>query len=537
MFASVHLSEAQLISLCPTFIRTSTALRITGVGPTIDRLTPEARVGETLDVAFRTPPGMDVDELARTEGVVELTARNGVLGLRGLVLQEPHGYLFFVRPSVAGHVNLRELPQALRMTDFSLADASLSGMLNVCVHNELLGEIDDLVARLEVKRDEAIAAARAQVAFQASLTKLQTILDSSPDAFLIIDRQGEIVFANPQAESLFGYPGGELLGQAAALILPDPACRCAQGSAAWGERLCLSGERRLDRAEQTGLRRNGEAFTADVSACPLEIEEGGFLVATVRDTTERRRFEDLLRDKNRQLVEANRAQDHFLAAMSHELRAPLNTVIGFAGNLLMGLPGPLNEEQEVQLRNIRGAASNLLVVLNDLCDLARIDAGKLDLYPERFVLQDLMGEVTSTLRPLAEEKGLDFGLEGPGGGVLLETDRRALRQILLNLLGNAIKYTDHGRVRLSLRPAPDGEGRAIELSVTDTGVGISEDDQARLFEAFARGVSGRDHRREGPGLGLHISQRLAEMLGGRIRCASRLGRGSVFTLQLPLARS
>ena len=256
-------------------------------------------------------------------------------------------------------------------------------------------------------------------------------------------------------------------------------------------------------------------------------------------SSRRKKFEQTLRQKNIELEEKNLelgralvAKDDFLAGMSHELRTPLNAIIGFTGTLLMKLPGPLNEEQAKQLRTVRSSAKHLLSLINDLLDLAKIGSGKITLHIEPVVCQTLVDEVYTTLLPLANKKGLTFTVKTPEKELILNTDQRALRQILLNLTSNAIKFTESGEVALILDSCDYGGHVCTQFSVHDTGVGIAPEDQEKLFEPFARARQYNPRRREGAGLGLHLSQKLAALLKGEIQFKSEYGKGSTFTLSL-----
>ena len=239
---------------------------------------------------------------------------------------------------------------------------------------------------------------------------------------------------------------------------------------------------------------------------------------------------------------ANRAKSEFLTSMSHELRTPLNAILGFTGTLLMRLPGPLNPDQERQLTTVKTSAKHLLALINDILDLAKIEAGKVELRLVPVECQALLNEVAASLRPLALQKGLGFGLSMPDAPLTLVSDARVLSQILINLVNNAIKFTDHGEVQLRLyteqrEPRAAGAAGSTELwvcfSVSDTGIGIRAEDQSRLFTEFGRVASAAVREREGTGLGLRLSRKLAELLGGQIELASVFGQGSRFTLALP----
>jgi signal transduction histidine kinase len=227
---------------------------------------------------------------------------------------------------------------------------------------------------------------------------------------------------------------------------------------------------------------------------------------------------------------SDRLKSDFLAGMSHELRTPLNAIIGFTGVLLMQLPGPLTPDQETQLRTVESGAKHLLALINDLLDVAKIEAGKIELHLEPVVCQHVMEEVATALRSLAEGKGLRLEVCAPPAEVVVQTDRRALSQILINLTSNGIKFTDQGRVRLELMVRQEANRTLTEISVVDTGIGIRPEDQALLFAAFVQVRSGSQPRSEGTGLGLHLCQKLAALLGGHITLHSEYGKGSRFTL-------
>ncbi|MGK5057172.1 response regulator [Janthinobacterium lividum] len=239
--------------------------------------------------------------------------------------------------------------------------------------------------------------------------------------------------------------------------------------------------------------------------------------------------------KNLELAEASRMKSAFIANMSHELRTPLNAIIGFTGALLMKLPGPLTSDQDKQLNTIRASARHLLSLINDILDVAKIEAGKLTLSIEPVHCQELMAEVADTLRPLAQQKGLALEMAlGEAGQppAIIDTDRRALTQILINLLNNAIKFTEQGTVRISLAQREEDGVLVTEMSIADSGAGIKEEDQAKLFQAFSQLDSTSTRHVEGAGLGLYLCQNLANAIGGALFFNSDYGSGSTFTLAL-----
>lgn len=253
-------------------------------------------------------------------------------------------------------------------------------------------------------------------------------------------------------------------------------------------------------------------------------------------TQHRRHLEKLVLDRTTELrkaleqaKEADRIKSAFLATMSHELRTPLNSIIGFTGVLLQDLAGPLNPEQRKQLSMVQGSSRHLLALINDVLDISKIEAGQMKVTRELFDLGGTIAHVVESIRPQALKKGLALKVDiAPGIGAWT-SDSRRVEQIILNLLYNAVKFTDRGEVSLK---ASIEQGR-LRLSVADTGIGIKAEDLALIFQPFMQVDAGLTRRHEGTGLGLAICRRLADLLGGEIHAESEFGKGSVFTLTLP----
>jgi PAS domain S-box-containing protein len=258
------------------------------------------------------------------------------------------------------------------------------------------------------------------------------------------------------------------------------------------------------------------------------------IVGICVDITVQKSVEAQLSRARDQAEAADRVKSAFLATMSHELRTPLNSILGFTGILLQELAGPLNEEQTRQLSMVRNSSKHLLNLINDVLDISRIEAGEMTLTREPFRIAESAESVMDLLRPLAEEKSLELELHLHGGSRERLGDQRRFEQILLNLLGNAIKFTDRGRVSLTVDTRSDTAHNGVLVQVEDTGIGIREEDLPNLFRPFRQIDSTLSRKHEGTGLGLVICKRLTDLMGGDIRVSSQWGTGTRFTVHLPL---
>jgi signal transduction histidine kinase len=286
--------------------------------------------------------------------------------------------------------------------------------------------------------------------------------------------------------------------------------------------------------ELTHTRRDGTTF-AVASRWTLRKDDANAPTGIIElnyDITERKQFERALQEKNIELENAAESKNRFLANMSHELRTPLNGIIGFAEFLSDGKPGPLNAKQKEYLTDILDSGRHLLQLINDVLDLAKVEANKMELRTERFLLKTAIEGVCAVARPIALKKRLEVTVSVAPEIDEVVLDPQKFKQILYNLVSNALKFTDEGG-RVEVAAISLGAER-FSLSVKDTGIGIRTEDFPRLFSEFEQLDSGAARRYEGTGLGLALTRKLVELQGGTIGVASEFGQGSTFTVVLPV---
>jgi PAS domain S-box-containing protein len=392
---------------------------------------------------------------------------------------------------------------------------------------ELERRVSERTAQLE---REVAEHRRTEESLSRSERRYRELVQSANSIILRWDTEGRITFLNEFGQSFFGLREEECLGRSVVgTIVPESES---------GGRDLLSLMRHVARHpeqhkvnENENVRSDGERVWIAWTNRPV-LDANGELVETLsvgNDITQLKNAERELKIAKEAAEAADRLKSAFLATMSHELRTPLNSIIGFTGLLIEGLAGPLNEEQARQLGMVQNSSRHLLALINDVLDLSKIEAGQLNVQKAPFSFREAATRVVMTVKPLAEKKGLRMRFElAPEVGTVV-SDRRRVEQVLMNLLGNAIKFTDRGEVEVA---AAVRDGNVV-TSVRDTGIGVKPEDQAILFRPFQQVDSGLARTHEGTGLGLSICRKLIGLLGGSIDFSSTFGVGSVFTFRIP----
>jgi PAS domain S-box-containing protein len=437
-----------------------------------------------------------------------------------------------------------EYPTGQLKGEFSIAP--VFDDFNNCIG--LVGSVHDITERK--KAEERLA---------ESERKYRELVEQANSIILRWTSDGQISFINDFGQRFFGYSAGEILGRHVIGTIVPPTENSGRDLRQLIEQIC-SEPKAFEKNVNENMRRNGErvwiSWTNRVVLAP-----GGQLAEILSvgtDITESRRADEQIRrlheDLQRYAVELERrvaertaelavALDHakeadhlksaFLATMSHELRTPLNSIIGFTGILLMGLVGPLNQEQNKQLIMVQDSARHLLELINDVLDISKIEAGQLELARDPFDMKTSIEKSLEKIAPLAEKKGLTLtAVIAPSVGEILG-DRRRVEQIIINLLSNAVKFTDRGEVHIESQFEDD----CLVTRVIDTGIGIRPEDLDTLFKPFRQVDTGTTRQYEGTGLGLSICKRLVEAMEGRIQVESEWGKGSIFTFIMSLERT
>ncbi len=446
-----------------------------------------------------------------------------VVGARGAALVDAEGEVV----AASGETPTLAPPGPLPL-EFALTSGSL--LVWASPYTPFFGQDElDLLASLGVLADLAMNRLRAG----EKAAQLAAIVESSNDAIVGTSPDGTILSWNGGAQRLFGYPAEEACGAHISILAPDGTndrTSLLLAAAGGGQPV----------ANHETRRRGKDGTEVDISLAISPITDSTGEVVGVsgiaRDITERKQLEAELARTRDQAIEASRLKSEFLATMSHEIRTPMNGVLGMTG-LLLGTE--LSEEQRDLAETARRSAEALLSVLNDILDFSKIEAGKLDLEVVDFDLRRILEEVDDLLAGQARAKGLDLATAVDADlAPALRGDPGRIRQILLNLVGNAVKFTEQGQVVVTAAVLDRGPGGdLVSISVSDTGIGIDPEAQQRLFQSFSQADASTTRRYGGSGLGLAISQQLAHLMGGTLEVQSEPGVGSTFSLRVRLERS
>ncbi len=362
------------------------------------------------------------------------------------------------------------------------------------------------------------------------------ILESITDAFIALNRQWQITYINSQAAEILQQKPVQLLKQDFWQIFPDDL-----------------GYRHAESYRRAVTEKSIATFENYYSPTDSWLEIRAYpgaegLSIFLRDITERKKAEEQLRQRTAQLgvtmkvaeeartkaEEASRTKSEFLANMSHELRTPLNAIIGYSEMLEENAEDTGQEDFVPDIRKIQGAGKHLLHLINDVLDLSKIEAGRMELHLETFAIIPLIKDVVSTIQPLAEENTNTLTVTCPNNIGAMHTDKTKVRQILFNLLSNANKFTSQGKITLSVEKVkPDNKDSWIHFKVLDTGIGMTPEQLSRIFKAFTQADSSTTRKYGGTGLGLSITEQFVSMMGGRVTVESEYGRGTMFAIELP----
>jgi PAS domain S-box-containing protein len=391
------------------------------------------------------------------------------------------------------------------------------------------------------------------------IARIKAILDTAAEGIVTFDERGVIEGFNQAAESIFGYRASEVNGQKISLLMdtPTPLDPDADGPPTSDSVRIVRKVIRTS-GETVGRRKDGSTFPVEAAFSEVPLGSRKLITGIFRDITERKKAEDEIHRMNEELegrvrlrtleleeakaklelaldgaLEASRSKDAFLASMSHELRTPLNAIIGFAEMLIEDADDEGYPDIVPDLKKIHLAGKHLLDLINDILDLAKIESGTMRLDLAEFSVDELLDKIKALTTPLAKQNGNELVFEAGEALGRVKADEKRVRQVLLNLLSNACKFTDKGRVTLRADREPGLEGDWIVFSVTDSGIGMSAEQMEKLFQAFYQVDSSTTRKRGGTGLGLAITRTFCDMMGGSVQVASEPGQGSTFTVRLP----
>ncbi len=419
--------------------------------------------------------------------------------------------------------------QTYRLIFDLLATILLAAILTLILRN-VYSSRRRSTARQETALEKAYELATTAAALTASREtskRLAAIAEGASDSIIVTDRQGSITWVNAAFTEMMGYSYQEVLGQHISMINGPSTDPAAIDTLMTARREATPAQLQIQNEH-----KDGHSIWIETRLTPIFDAEGQLasMIAVERDI-------EHIKAREAALAEAGRVKQAFLATVSHELRTPMNGIIG---NAEMLKETPLDPEQAAMLRTISDSSEALLTIVNDILDFSALEAGRLTVSPAPFDPAICIGSVVDLLRPVAARKGIACTLTLPPGlPTTLRGDAGRIRQILSNLIGNAIKFTQSGGVHIAASHVLQGEAAVLRVDVRDTGIGIAADRLTHVFESFTQADTGIAGRFGGTGLGLAISRQLAEAMGGALTATSTEGAGSVFTLEisLPIVRA
>jgi len=367
--------------------------------------------------------------------------------------------------------------------------------------------------------------------------QLQATVSASLDGIIVIDANGDIVDFSESAERIFGYKSAEIVGKSMAELIVPERYRTAHSNGM--KRMRETGQAKIigQRIEIEAMRADGSEFMSELAISRSSSENGDIFIAYIRDISDRIAAKNDLVDAKEAAEAASEAKSRFLATMSHEIRTPFNAVLGILD--ILG-DTKLNKEQHHLVKTAESSSVALLRVINDVLDYARMSSGQATLLAHPFRANSVFDDVIELFKSQVEDKGLSLELHvnEDHDEVYLKGDIGRIRQILLNFVSNAIKFTDKGKLELEIDLDPQTNRQyRLQCSVKDTGIGIDEDVLQKLFDEFFMADDTATRKFEGTGLGLTISKNIAELMGGEIGCESEPGKGSRFWVSIPLSLS
>jgi len=444
----------------------------------------------------------------RSLEISEAKARNQIIALTigGIIVGIFFAFLFskpLVKP-------INELKNAAN----EIAEGNLDTKIDIKSKDEigeLAASFNKMTQDLRVSRDDIISAKK----------YTDNIVRSIPDTLLVVSPDGIIQTVNPATSTLLGYKEKELIGEPVSNVVAE------------GKEIPINFSTCIKNVEKTYLAKDGRKIPMLFSGSVMRDDNGNIqgIVCVAQDITEHKKAEKIYLE-NERLAYASKAKSEFLANMSHELRTPLNSILGFSQLLKQKMFGELNEKQEHHVDNILTSGNFLLNLVNDILDLSKVEAGKMELVIEKIHVPQVMNESLILIKEKAIKHNVKLKLDLDPKLDYIEADKLRIKQVLFNLLGNAVKFSKPEGETVTVTTKKEGD--IAKISVSDTGIGIREEDMRKLFNTFEQLDSGITKKYGGTGLGLAISKKLVEMHGGTIMAESKFGIGSTFSFLLPI---